>query len=208
MYILEGPTSITDPHLSSTQQQHHYLDVLPETDATHPNHCDHSVLTSCHVVNIFKADQRTCNGVIPHPYAPVLVSYGIDSDVKVFGTQRLYQSSEQENKEDENVPNKTTNTATATTAATTDINPPRSLKILRKGTHIYILPNTTNNTNTNNAAAVVLPCYNPDNSELMDLPALLEDNIVSKSVYDAYVIVIYKTVCSYVILQFIYVILL
>lgn len=58
----------------------------------------------CKIVNVFKAgekcsyncfkhmikcvfaclDGRTCNGVAPHPYAPLLVSYGIDSDAKVW----------------------------------------------------------------------------------------------------------------------------
>lgn len=32
----------------------------------------------------FLIDQRTCNGVVPHPHLPLLASYGIDSDVKIF----------------------------------------------------------------------------------------------------------------------------
>ena len=32
----------------------------------------------CRVVNVLKADSHTCNGVVPHPIAPVLASYGID----------------------------------------------------------------------------------------------------------------------------------
>ena len=33
---------------------------------------------SCRVVNVLKADSHTCNGVVPHPIAPILASYGID----------------------------------------------------------------------------------------------------------------------------------
>ena len=33
---------------------------------------------SCRVVNVLKADAHTCKGVVPHPIAPVLASYGID----------------------------------------------------------------------------------------------------------------------------------
>ena len=33
---------------------------------------------TCRVVNVLKADSHTCNGVVPHPIAPVLASYGID----------------------------------------------------------------------------------------------------------------------------------
>lgn len=36
------------------------------------------------VVNILRADDRTCNGAVPHPYLPVLASYGIDSDAKLW----------------------------------------------------------------------------------------------------------------------------
>jgi hypothetical protein len=30
-------------------------------------------------------DQRTCNGAVPHPYLPYIVSYGIDNTAKVWG---------------------------------------------------------------------------------------------------------------------------
>ena len=29
-------------------------------------------------------DESTCNGVVPHPYAPLFGSYGIASDVKIW----------------------------------------------------------------------------------------------------------------------------
>eukprot|EP01031_Cornospumella_fuschlensis_P041757 gene41757-50963_t len=37
---------------------------------------------ACRLINVLRADRRTCNGVAVHPYAPVLVSYGIDDDAK------------------------------------------------------------------------------------------------------------------------------
>lgn len=40
-----------------------------------------------HAVNVLLADKRTCNGVIPHPVYPLLASYGIDSDVKLWCQQ-------------------------------------------------------------------------------------------------------------------------
>lgn len=40
-----------------------------------------------HAVNVLLADGRTCNGVIPHPVYPLLASYGIDSDVKLWCQQ-------------------------------------------------------------------------------------------------------------------------
>eukprot|EP01037_Dinobryon_pediforme_P035122 gene35122-41363_t len=36
------------------------------------------------LTNLLTADDRTCNGVIPHPVFPLLASYGIDSDVKLW----------------------------------------------------------------------------------------------------------------------------
>jgi hypothetical protein len=40
----------------------------------------------CSVVNLLKADvKKTCNGVVPHPFLPILSSYGIDSNVKLWG---------------------------------------------------------------------------------------------------------------------------
>lgn len=38
----------------------------------------------CSLVNILKADSYTCNGVAPHPFAPLLVSFGIDRDAKLW----------------------------------------------------------------------------------------------------------------------------
>jgi hypothetical protein len=35
-------------------------------------------------VSFLGADSRTCNGIVPHPSAPVFVSYGIDSSAKVW----------------------------------------------------------------------------------------------------------------------------
>jgi hypothetical protein len=40
--------------------------------------------TCCKLVTVLRADNRTCNGVVPHPIAPLLVSYGIDSDAKLW----------------------------------------------------------------------------------------------------------------------------
>ena len=36
------------------------------------------------VVSFWKADQSTCNGVVPHPTLPIFVSYGIDSTAKLW----------------------------------------------------------------------------------------------------------------------------
>lgn len=33
---------------------------------------------------MFISDDSTCNGAVPHPYAPILGSYGIASDVKLW----------------------------------------------------------------------------------------------------------------------------
>lgn len=41
-------------------------------------------VSPCRVLNVICADQRTCNGVVPHPTAPVLVSYGIDRTAKIW----------------------------------------------------------------------------------------------------------------------------
>jgi WD repeat-containing protein 42A len=40
----------------------------------------------CRPLNAVYADSTVCNGVVPHPYLPVLASYGIDSTVKIWGT--------------------------------------------------------------------------------------------------------------------------
>ena len=34
--------------------------------------------------NTSSLDDSTCNGAVPHPYAPILGSYGIASDVKLW----------------------------------------------------------------------------------------------------------------------------
>jgi tetratricopeptide (TPR) repeat protein len=36
------------------------------------------------VVSFWKADQSTCNGVVPHPILPIFVTYGIDSTAKLW----------------------------------------------------------------------------------------------------------------------------
>ena len=36
------------------------------------------------VASLLKADQSTCNGVIPHPTLPFFVTYGIDSTAKLW----------------------------------------------------------------------------------------------------------------------------
>eukprot|EP00536_Pseudo-nitzschia_multiseries_P004033 jgi/Psemu1/323282/estExt_fgenesh1_pg.C_650015 len=36
------------------------------------------------VVSFWKADQSTCNGVVPHPTLPIFVTYGIDSTAKLW----------------------------------------------------------------------------------------------------------------------------
>ena len=38
----------------------------------------------CRVVAIHEADNHICNGVIPHPYLPILASYGIDKEIKLW----------------------------------------------------------------------------------------------------------------------------
>jgi hypothetical protein len=54
---------------------------------------------SCRVVNFLKADNHTCNGVVPHPLAPVLASYGIDNDVKLWAS--VWGDEEEEEEEEE-----------------------------------------------------------------------------------------------------------
>jgi len=51
-----------------------------------------SVADPVRVIDVIQADGRTCNGVIPHPYLPVLASYGIDSDVKLWHFQQSDES--------------------------------------------------------------------------------------------------------------------
>mmetsp|Transcript_18979 Transcript_18979/g.52941 ORF Transcript_18979/g.52941 Transcript_18979/m.52941 type:complete len:1319 (+) Transcript_18979:207-4163(+) len=36
------------------------------------------------VVSFWKADQSTCNGVVPHPTLPIFITYGIDSTAKLW----------------------------------------------------------------------------------------------------------------------------
>lgn len=36
------------------------------------------------VVSFLKADNSTCNGVLPHPTLPIFVTYGIDSTAKLW----------------------------------------------------------------------------------------------------------------------------
>jgi WD40 repeat protein len=43
----------------------------------------------CGVVNVLTADLHTCNGAIPHPFLPLIVSYGIESDAKLWAPQIL-----------------------------------------------------------------------------------------------------------------------
>mmetsp|Transcript_9483 Transcript_9483/g.9271 ORF Transcript_9483/g.9271 Transcript_9483/m.9271 type:complete len:509 (-) Transcript_9483:26-1552(-) len=52
---------------------------------------------SCRVLNFLKADNRTCNGAIPHPFLPILGSYGIDSDVKVWAFETRPEEGEELN---------------------------------------------------------------------------------------------------------------
>lgn len=44
-------------------------------------------VTLCPLINLLKADGRTCNGAVPHPTEPILVSYGIDSDAKLWAVR-------------------------------------------------------------------------------------------------------------------------
>jgi hypothetical protein len=44
---------------------------------------------TCEIRGFYKADSRTCNGVAPHPFLPILASYGIDSDAQ---RAELYRS--------------------------------------------------------------------------------------------------------------------
>ena len=44
---------------------------------------------ACKVVNVLKTDSNTCNGVIAHPFLPMLASYGIDSTLKLWCPQIL-----------------------------------------------------------------------------------------------------------------------
>lgn len=42
---------------------------------------------TCPVLNVLKADSRTCNGAAPHPSELLLISYGIDSTAKLWATR-------------------------------------------------------------------------------------------------------------------------
>lgn len=47
------------------------------------------MICSIHIIYVnqylhISIDNRTCNGAIPHPYLPILGTYGIDSDVKLW----------------------------------------------------------------------------------------------------------------------------
>jgi hypothetical protein len=57
-------------------------------------------LTCCPVVTILKADSRTCNGVMPHPIYPLLASYGIDSDCKLWGFKTVDPEEDKDNRKD------------------------------------------------------------------------------------------------------------
>lgn len=48
---------------------------------------------------MFVVDSRTCNGVIPHPFLPVFVSYGIDSTAKLWSYKdpELHDDDHQDN---------------------------------------------------------------------------------------------------------------
>lgn len=42
---------------------------------------------TCPVLNVLKADTRTCNGAAPHPHELMMVSYGIDSTAKLWAVR-------------------------------------------------------------------------------------------------------------------------
>eukprot|EP01041_Mallomonas_annulata_P010012 gene10012-20838_t len=48
------------------------------------------------LINVLDADRRISNGVVPHPVLPVLASYGIDSDVKLW----LHETPDEDEDED------------------------------------------------------------------------------------------------------------
>lgn len=48
---------------------------------------------ACRIINVLRADSNTCNGVIAHPYLPMLASYGIDSTLKLWCPQILSENS-------------------------------------------------------------------------------------------------------------------
>lgn len=47
--------------------------------------CQRPSERTCSVVNFLKADEHCCNGVSPHPFLPILSSYGIEKNAKLWG---------------------------------------------------------------------------------------------------------------------------
>lgn len=39
---------------------------------------------SARLVRVLEADEHACNGIVPHPHLPLLASYGIDSQAKLW----------------------------------------------------------------------------------------------------------------------------
>lgn len=50
----------------------------------HDNNPHHPLMGSDELVAHYIADENQCNGVVPHPHLPILVSYGIDSNAKLW----------------------------------------------------------------------------------------------------------------------------
>eukprot|EP01038_Epipyxis_sp_PR26KG_P010156 gene10156-13663_t len=72
--------------LSGSDSGHVWIwDAKPKNAYTDMTYTANHKYPICDVVNVLKADSRTCNGVVPHPYYPIFASYGIDSDVKIWG---------------------------------------------------------------------------------------------------------------------------
>lgn len=73
-------STISEPKISDSSESLNLRSIWP----TEREQGEAIGVTRCKVLNLLIADNRTCNGVIPHPTAPVLVSYGIDKTAKVW----------------------------------------------------------------------------------------------------------------------------
>jgi tetratricopeptide (TPR) repeat protein len=53
-------------------------------------------INPCKVLNVLTGDRNIVNGVVPHPYKPLLASYGIDNEVKIWSSYGEQESDDDE----------------------------------------------------------------------------------------------------------------
>eukprot|EP01041_Mallomonas_annulata_P001269 gene1269-2454_t len=71
------------------------------------------------LINVLDADRRICNGVVPHPVLPVLASYGIDLDVKLWLYETPDEDDDKETAKDNRSRDNSTRHSVCTTGRTT-----------------------------------------------------------------------------------------